>query len=175
MLIAYTKNTNVAEMVRSDLPDDPLLSGDLVDYFPTPLRERFAEAIRAHPLRREIIATIVVNQMVNLSGISFDHRMTEDTGASVVDVIRAWLVAREVFDFARLWAEIDALDATVPLDTQLDLFLDCRRMVERGALWVLRHRRPPFDLRRRSAYLKPGISELAMSLGGCCAAGWPTS
>ena len=47
-----------------------------------PLRERFADAIREHPLRREIIATVVVNQMVNLSGISFDHRMTEDTGAS---------------------------------------------------------------------------------------------
>ena len=34
----------------------------------------------------------------------------------------------------------------MPLDTQLDLFLDCRRMVERGALWLLRHRRPPLDL-----------------------------
>ena len=165
VLIAYTKNTNAAELVRSDLPDDDLLHGDLVGYFPTALRERFAEAIIAHPLHREIIATIVVNQMVNLSGISFDHRMTEDTGASVVDVIRAWLVSREVFDFATLWSEIDALDATVPLDTQFELFLDCRRMVERGALWVLRHRRPPFGLSETVARLKPGISELAVSLG----------
>ena len=103
--------------------------------------------------------------MVNLSGISFDHRMTEDTGASVVDVIRAWLVSREVFDFADLWSEIDALDATVALDTQFDMFLDCRRMVERGALWVLRHRRPPFGLTETVAELKPGISELAVILG----------
>ncbi len=165
VLIAYTKNANAAEMVRSDLPDDDVLRSDLVGYFPTPLRQRFAEAILAHPLRREIISTIVVNQMVNLSGISFDHRMTEDTGASVVDVIRAWLVSREVFDFAGLWREIDALDATVPLDTQFDLFLDCRRMVERGALWVLRHRRPPFELSETVAHLKPGIAELAVSLG----------
>ena len=112
--------------------------------------------------------------MVNLSGISFDHRMTEDTGASVVDVIRAWLVSREVFDFADLWSSIDALDATVPLDTQFDLFLDCRRMVERGALWVLRHRRPPFGLTETVAQLKPGISELAVTWGRSCAAGWPT-
>ena len=164
VLIAYTKNANAAEMVRSDLPDDDVLRSDLVGYFPTPLRQRFAEAILAHPLRREIISTIVVNQMVNLSGISFDHRMTEDTGASVVDVIRAWLVSREVFDFAGLWREIDALDAAVPLDTQFDLFLDCRRMVERGALWVLRHRRPPFELSETVAHLKPGIAELAVSL-----------
>ena len=165
VLIAYTKNTNVAEMVRSDLPDDDLLSKDLVGYFPRPLGERFGEAILGHPLRREIIATIVVNQMVNLSGISFDHRMTEDTGASVVDVIRAWLVSREVFGFARLWSEIDEIGATVPLDTQFGLFLDCRRMVERGALWVLRHRRPPFGLVETVAELEPGISELALSLG----------
>jgi glutamate dehydrogenase len=166
VLIAYTKNTNVAEMVRSDLPDAEQLAGDLVAYFPTPLRERFRDAIVSHPLRREIIATVVVNQMVNLSGISFDHRMTEDTGASVVDVIRAWLVAREVFEFGALWAQIDALGANVPLDTQFELLLDCRRMVERGALWVLRHRRPPFDLGALVAELAPGIGELAATLGG---------
>jgi glutamate dehydrogenase len=164
VLIAYTKNANVAELVRSDLPDDDLFVGDLVGYFPIPLRERFRQAIVNHPLRRDIIATVVVNQMVNLSGISFDHRMTEDTGASLVDVMRAWIVSREVFGYPRLWAEIDALDATVALETQLDLFLDCRRMVERGALWVLRHRRPPFGLAETVAYLKPGIDELAVSL-----------
>ena len=131
VLIAYTKNANVAEMERSDLPDVALLEADLIGYFPAQLGERHADAIRQHPLRREIIATRVVNQMVNLSGISFDHRMTEDTGASVVDVTRAWIVAREVLGFPALWAEIDALGGVVPLDVQLDLFLDCRRMAER--------------------------------------------
>jgi glutamate dehydrogenase len=165
VLIAYTKNTNVAEMARSDLPDDPLLTADLAGYFPQPLRERFGDMLTTHPLRREIISTVVVNQMVNMSGISFDHRMTEDTGASVVDVMRAWLVSREVFDFPTLWTEIDELGTSVPLDTQLDLFLDCRRMVERGALWVLRHRRPPFGLTETVTYLKPAITELSRTLG----------
>ncbi len=165
VLIAYTKNSNVAEMVRSDLPDDPLLAADLVDYFPHPLRQRFPAAIGTHALRREIIATRVVNEMVNLSGISFDHRMTEDTGASVVDVTRAWVVAREVFGFSALWKAIDDLGAEVRLDTQLELFLDCRRMVERGALWVLRHCRPPYDLTATAARFRPGIAELSRGLG----------
>jgi glutamate dehydrogenase len=165
VLIAYTKNTNASEMAKSDLPDAPMLEADLVRYFPVPLRERYAEAIKAHPLRREIISTVVVNQMVNLSGISFDHRMTEDTGASVVDVTRAWIVSRDVFDFPALWEEIDHLDGAIPLDTQLDLFLDCRRMVERGALWVLRHRRPPFDLAGAVETYRPGITELERAMG----------
>ncbi len=164
VLIAYTKNANVAEMVRSSLPDDAWLEADLLAYFPAELRRRYETAITAHPLRREIIATTVGNQMVNLSGISFDNRMTEDTGASVIDVTRAWLVARDVFGFPALWAEIDALTGQIPLETQLDLFLDCRRMVERGVLWLLRHRRPPIDVAAAVAQFQPGIAKLATAL-----------
>jgi glutamate dehydrogenase len=164
VLIAYTKNANVAEMVGSNLPDEPVLERDLVAYFPAALGERFEDELTAHPLRREIIATSVGNQMVNLSGISFDNRMTEDTGASVVDVTRAWIVAREVFRFPELWAEIDELTGNVALDTQLELFLDCRRMVERGALWLLRHRRPPIDITAAIGEFQPGMAKLAMTL-----------
>ena len=164
VLIAYTKNANVAEVTRSDLPDAALLAKDLVDYFPSALRERYAAEIADHPLRREIVATQLVNEMVNLSGISFDHRMTEDTGASVVDVTRAWVVARDVYDFAALWEEIDALTGQIPLETQLDLFLDCRKMAERGALWLLRHRRPPIAMSAAVAQFQPGIAELSRAL-----------
>ncbi len=169
VLIAYTKNADVSELLASDLPDDPVLEPDLVGYFPTPLRERFGDAIRAHRLRREIVATQVVNQMVNLSGISFDHRMTEDTGASTPDVVRAWVVAREVLEFPAQWAEVDAL-GDVDLDTRYDLFLDCRRMAERCSLWVLRNRRPPLDVGTVIATfhddIRPLGRELASALRG---------
>ena len=65
-----------------------------------------------HRLRREITTTRLVNQMVNLSGISYDHRMTEDTGASTSDVARAWVAMREIFGFAEQWRQIDELGTT---------------------------------------------------------------
>ena len=150
VLIAYTKNANVAEMERTDLPDVDAAGGRPRRLLPVAA----ARAATPTPSASTRCAGRssprgVVNQMVNLSGISFDHRMTEDTGASVVDVTRAWIVAREVLGFPALWAEIDALGGVVPLDVQLDLFLDCRRMAERGALWLLRHRRPPIDIAGR--------------------------
>ena len=163
VLMAYTKNVNTSELVASDLPEVALLEGDLFDYFPAPLRDRYAEQIRRHPLRRELIATLVGNQMVNLSGISFDHRMTEDTGASVVDVTRAWVASREIFDLPQLWAEIDELDE-VPLETQLDVFLACRQMAERGTMWLLRHRRPPLDIAAAVAQFRPGIEALMTAM-----------
>jgi glutamate dehydrogenase len=145
VVMAYTKSANATEMLRSDLPDHPQLRTDLHRYFPTAVRDRFADAIDGHRLRREIVATQVANQMVNLSGISFDHRMSEETGADVVDVMRAWVAARDVHGFQQQWDEIDALGATVRVDTQVDLFLELRRMVERSCLWLMRHRRPPLD------------------------------
>ncbi|MEY2445153.1 MAG: glutamate dehydrogenase [Ilumatobacteraceae bacterium] len=163
-VLAYTKIVNMNEMVRTELPDDPYLEPDLLHYFPKVLQDRYHSEILDHRLRREIISTQVSNQMVNLSGISFDNRMTEDTGAGVVDVIRAWIAARDIFNYPPLWEQIESVPTNVRLDTQLDMFLEARRMVERGALWLLRHRRPPIDIAAVVAEFRPGIVELSTSL-----------
>ena len=168
VMIAYTKNIDVAEILQTDLPDQPVLVEDIVGYFPTPLRERFEPQILRHRLRREIAATQIVNQMVNLSGISYDHRMTEDTGASVADVTRAWVVVREVLDFPEWWREIGALSSDrVALEDRLALYLDCRRTAERCSLWFLRHRRPPVDIDVEVARFRLPVQLLADMMAGC--------
>ena len=146
VLLAYTKNANVVEVLAGDLPDDPYVHADLVSYFPKPMQERFPTQIDNHQLRREIVTTRLVNQMVNLSGISFDHRITEQSGANVTDIARAWIAARDIFGLPQLWEEIESLGTDVKLDVQLDLLLEARRMTERGVLWLLRRRRPPIDI-----------------------------
>ena len=163
VMIAYTKNANVTEILRSDLPDDPALDEDLLHYFPAPLRDQFRHHIDNHRLRREIKTTELVNQMVNLSGISYDHRMTEDSGASVTDVTRAWLVTREVLDFPSWWAEIDELEH-IDIADQLAMYLDCRRTAERCSMWFLRHRRPPLDIAAEVARFRDPVGSLAGDL-----------
>ena len=164
MLLAYTKETNTDVVLRSDLPDDPYVQRELVRYFPSVLGERFAEAMGGHRLRREIVATGLTNEMVNRAGTSFDYRMTEETGAGVADITRAHVVASDVLGMPRWWDRIDHLDPSIETDVQLELFLDLRRMVERGVLWLLRHRRPPLDLAATVAAFGPGIEELAGGL-----------
>jgi glutamate dehydrogenase len=161
VVLAYTKNADVADLLRTDVPDDEHFVDDLVGYFPSPLREPYRDRILQHRLRREIVATVLVNQMVNLAGISFDHRMTEDTGASVGEIVRAWVAVRDVIGLAEVWAEIDGLDRSVPLQTQLDLLLDIRRAAERCVLWLLRHRRPPIDTSAAVAEFAEPIGWLA--------------
>ncbi len=160
VVFANTKIANIVEIVATDFADDPYFEPDLVSYFPSALRERFRDAILRHRLRREIVVTTVVNQMVNLSGTSFDHRMTEETGASSSDVLRAWVAARDIFGLPGLWAEIEAASIDLDHGDQTAMFLDARRMVERGVMWLLRRRRPPLDIAATVAEFRPGVTVL---------------
>ncbi len=161
VLLAYTKTTNVREILASDLPDDPFVADEIARYFPTPLRERFRGEMERHRLRRDIVAMRIVNSTVNKAGISFDFRMTEETGASVVDSTRAHIAARAIFAMQDLWTPIEALDGAVAPDVQLRMMLALRHTVERGALWLLRHRRPPLDITATVAAFSDGVQELA--------------
>ncbi len=164
VMIAYTKNVDIDEILATDLPESPVLEADLLAYFPTALRERFPDALRRHRLRREIVTTGLVNNMVNLAGISFDHRMTEDSGASVPDVARAFLASRNIFRFGERWREIDELGTSISLDSQVDLLLEVRRMCERGTAWLLRHMPPPLNIEEAIASFGAGIESLSESL-----------
>jgi glutamate dehydrogenase len=164
VLLAYTKLSLEADLVESDLPDDPYLAGWLVTYFPTPLRERFRAYMDRHPLRREIITTQVVNDMVNRSGSTVAFRLNEETGASQSEIARAYLVARAVFDMPRFWASVEGLDHQVDEGVQVKMLLEGRKLTERGARWLLHNRRPPFDIQETINFFSGGALHLAPML-----------
>ena len=68
---AYSKLVLYGDLLSTDVPDDPYLVGDLARYFPELIREKFAEHIARHRLRREIVATYVTNSLVNRVGATF--------------------------------------------------------------------------------------------------------
>jgi glutamate dehydrogenase len=118
----------------------------LAQYFPTALRERFPERIEDHTLRREIITTLLVNDTVNTGGSSFVHRMGEESGASTEEIIRAHTAARAIFGLNTIWDAAERLDNQVAADVVTRLRLHSRRLVERGARWLLNNRPQPLQL-----------------------------
>ncbi|SEG65767.1 glutamate dehydrogenase [Nonomuraea solani] len=160
VLLAYTKLVADAEILGSDLPDDPYLASWLVSYFPSALRERFRTYMDEHPLRREIITTCVVNELVNSAGTTFMYRFGEETGASTTDIVRAYLVAREVFDLPGFYRAVEALDNKVDTATQIAMLLEARKLAERGARWLLVNRRPPLDLAGSVHFFMKGVNSL---------------
>lgn len=160
VLLAYTKIAIYVEVVRSRLPDELLFSQDLVAYFPKPLQEHFVTEIDGHPLRREIIATVVVNGMVNRVGSGFVNDLQEKTGCSDDEAMRAYAVVRDVFGLEKYWAAVEGLDGKVPGTTQVALLLEARRLVEVATLWVLRNVPAPIDVSAAARRFGPGVDEL---------------
>jgi glutamate dehydrogenase len=161
VLLAYAKIALNEALVESDAPDDRFISTALERYFPERLRARFRDAIAAHPLRREMIATHVTNSMINRVGSTFVHRLQEETGAQAPDVVRAYLVTREVFGMVQLWRAIEALDDKVAHRVQTAMVIDAGRLIVRATLWFLRHRSHLSDLSRSIEHFRAGAQRVA--------------
>jgi len=164
LLLAHTKISAGEEVLASSLPDDPYLRRVLEAYFPAPLRARFADRMESHPLRREIITTSAVNEMIDTSGSTFLFRLIEETGASVPNLTRAWLVARDVFDMPAFWDQVEELDGEISLAAQITLLLEGRKLTERAARWLLHNRRPPFDIQATVAFFADAVRTVRSGL-----------
>jgi len=169
VLLAYAKMSLEDDLLASDLPDAPALAADLRDYFPPALRERFAARIAAHPLRREIAATVVANDLVNRAGLTFVHDMRARTGCPPADIARSYRIVRDAYALPSLWADIEALDNAVPARVQTELLLDISGVVEHAAAWLLRNTR--LDIGGEIARFAPAIERLAAMIAELLPAG----
>ncbi|MFQ5973385.1 MAG: NAD-glutamate dehydrogenase, partial [Alphaproteobacteria bacterium] len=124
VLFSYAKLALYDELLPTNVPDDPHLVRDLARYFPERLRERFAEPIARHRLRREIIATYITNSVINRVGATFVHELQARTGMTPADIARAYVVARGAFRLRPLWREIETLDNKVSSETQAEMSLE---------------------------------------------------
>ena len=160
VLIAYSKMTLSQHIEDSTLPDEPWFQRVLAGYFPPSIAERFADDLPRHPLHREIITTVVVNDMINRSGTTFVHRAIEETGVDIAHVTRAYSIVREVFDLPSLWAEIEALDNLVPTSAQHAGYQEIRRLVDRATRWLVDVRFPITDVASEIERYRPVVARL---------------
>ncbi|MCX4990527.1 MULTISPECIES: NAD-glutamate dehydrogenase [unclassified Streptomyces] len=160
VLLAYTKITVSVELLATSLPDDPYLQSLLHAYFPTALRDKFREQIDGHALSREIVTTVLVNDTVNTGGTSFLHRLREETGASLEEIVRAQTAARAIFNSSAVWDAVEALDNVVAADVQTRIRLHSRRLVERGTRWLLNNRPQPLQLAETITFFSDGVEQV---------------
>jgi glutamate dehydrogenase len=164
VVLAYAKMSVFDDLLASNLPDDPYFTRVLKAYFPKVLSERFATAIDQHPLKREIIATFVANTVVNRTGATFVNFLAAEAAAKTADVVRAYTLAREIFDLEPLWDQIDSLDGCVTSTLQLDLLSKLIAIAQRASRWMLRARFKDSDLPTLISRYQPGARELRANL-----------
>ena len=137
VLLSYAKITLFDALVASSVPDDRHFTESLITYFPKHLAEH-ADAMQGHRLKREIIATRLANDMINLGGPTFIHRAKESTGVDVEAVARAFEAGRRIFRFKDYTDRINALDNKAPASVQTLLHDEVIRLLRRQTYWLAR-------------------------------------
>lgn len=165
VLVSYSKADLKELMLDSTVPDDPYLAQELVTAFPARLSKSYWDALQQHRLRREIIATQIANQMVNLMGINFVDLLLTSTGADIEHVVRAYILARDIFNLKPLWQEIEALDYKVDANVQLEMMHDLQYLIRRVTRWFVRNRQGMLDCATEAERFSPCLAKLLPELG----------
>lgn len=139
VIMAYTKTMIKQQILKSDLPDDPHFAFFLLWEFPTVLRERYSELMQSHKLKREIIATQITNAVTLHMGVTFIQRLYDETGASVADIIKAFIAVVEIFSLDKLWQKVEKLRGQIPAESLQNCLQILFRFVRRNCRWILRN------------------------------------
>ncbi|SFF39573.1 glutamate dehydrogenase [Fontimonas thermophila] len=164
VLLSYSKISLFDAVVHSDVPDDPFFDRDLLSYFPTQMVERYRDLLLKHRLRREIVATILSNAVVNRMGFAFAHRFAEDHGLPRAEIVKAYAIAHEIYEGDRYWLPIQALDLKVPAALQLRLFNRAIGLMKHATTWLLNNKWSTRPIGEAVTRFRTGIAELARLL-----------
>ena len=159
-LLAHVKLDLKADIIQTDVPDLPAVRDRLLGYFPPALTLRHPVAVQEHPLQREIVATSLVNEMIDRGGMTSPFLLREETSATTADVVRAYLVTTAIFDLPDLWEQIDALAGTVPTPVADDVVRESHQLVARATHWLLTHRPRPLPVAAETLRFGPPVSTL---------------
>lgn len=163
VLLAYAKMSLSLELKESTLLDAPYFEADLFRYFPDAMEQPFGDDIRKHRLKREIVATMITNSIVNRTGFSFAHSLMRATGLPAANIALAYVATRDAFGLRALWKDIEALDGKVDATLQSGLFSQVNAFIEHNCRWFLQHVAQPMDLKAAMATYAAGIIEVEKS------------
>ena len=122
VLLAYAKLALHDAILASDAPDDPYFERELMNYFPAALKQQFPASITGHRLRREIVSTVLANNIVNRGGITVAPRVLGGMGPNAARLARSYITVRDAFGILDINLAIDTLDAKIAGATQIELY-----------------------------------------------------
>ncbi|MCP3686790.1 MAG: NAD-glutamate dehydrogenase [Gammaproteobacteria bacterium] len=146
ILLSYSKLTYKNALLEASSLDDECYNQLLLNYFPKKLQKLYADEILCHPLRREIIATLLSNKITNHIGIGFGYRIREETGATIENIAKAYVVCVEIFDLDLTWRELEKLDNVINEHQRYECFRSVSGLLERSISWILRNKGRKFSV-----------------------------
>ena len=164
VLLAYSKMVLKEDLVCPEITDNPYHNRLLLEAFPPQLQDKYQDEMQLHPLRAEIIATKLANNIGNDMGFNFVNRMFEETGATVAEIANCYVMASEVFELSEIWQQITSLDNKISTLIQTEMLFQMRRTVRRATRWFLRHRNKALNIAETIEFYRPTFENLSNNL-----------
>ncbi|MEN8147751.1 MAG: NAD-glutamate dehydrogenase domain-containing protein [Campylobacterota bacterium] len=138
-LLSYSKIFIKKLLLESTLIDEDYSVDFLYKYFPKSFVSVYEHEVKSHPLRRQIIATVIADTVINLQGASFIHdynRLGED---KFLDKVKSYLIGNNLFGANDIRFEIFRHDYSMPLTTQYELLSNIERTLTFSTKWMLNY------------------------------------
>ncbi len=164
ILISYAKAVLKEDLAAENIADDNYIAKAIEGAFPTRIASEYFAPLYNHRLKREIVATQIANDMVNNMGISFAQRLMESTGATVGEVAKAYITARDVYQMENFISDLKSLDYKIPTKIQYELMINMMRRVRRATRWFLRNRRSNINPAAEVEFFAPAVSMISEQL-----------
>ena len=136
VLLSYGKMHMYNNLIDTTLVTEEYSNKFLFDYFPKAMQEDFADEILKHDLRKEIIATMITNKIINHVGGALIYTLQNETGSLMCDIARAYIVVDELFGIEKLFDKLDILEK-VPYNIKVQCFTDLIKVIRRGIWWLM--------------------------------------
>ncbi len=120
VLLSSAKLALQDALERSTLADEPTADALVLSDFPPQMQDQFRTQLLGHRLRREIVATVTANRVVNRLGLIHPFELAEEEGASLAEIGCAFTAAADLLGMDALWQAIDR--TAMPEQARLLLF-----------------------------------------------------
>ena len=134
---AATKMWIKDEIRSSRLCTDKNLEECVLSYFPTRIQADFRDAVTSHPLRPDIIASCIVNEVLPAVGIPFVHSMSSVAGTPVPTTMKCILAADRILGSRALRERLKRLDTPATCGAFFELWMDLGSALREASVWLL--------------------------------------
>ena len=166
VILAYSKIVLKAELLKSDVPNKVYFKSYLYKPFPSVLVDKYKKYIDKHYLAKEIIVTQLLNEIVQYMGMGFVGRLIDATGATAEQVVCAFVIAKEIFDFDVIWDDIEKLDGKVDAKVQRKMMNMLSKLLRRVSRWFLRNSIGSLEIQNLINKFQPKVAVLSEELEG---------
>jgi len=137
VLLSYTKMHFFKELVSSDSLEEAVLDDEYYNYFPHKLHESYNITEYEHPLKREIIGTVLVNKTINQAGITLLPDVLSIVDVSAAEIVVGYTVLNRIFDLDSLRSRVmEELEIT-SINSAFTLLVNIEKFIKNVLIWLL--------------------------------------